>query len=325
MSSDELGCVSRYNKTKPGFETDCPVGAATRNRRSNLRAARCADNAEGIIVAKLAALAILATYNEQRFVSACIENLVRQGFETYLLDNESTDRTVEIARQYLGRGLIAIESLPRDGFYRWERILQRKVEIAETFDHDWFMHVDADEIRLPPPPFGTIREAIATVDANGYNAINFVELCFVPTREEPDHEHPDFQSTMRWYYPLRPCAHHRLNLWKRGHISVDLAGSGGHRVEFDGLRVWPADFPMRHYLFLSAAHAKAKWVDRVYDPEELKRGWHRSRAQLHASDIRLQSCRTLRLYRSDAELDASEPLTKHPVFTSRSEAEAPGG
>ncbi|QVL50509.1 MAG: glycosyltransferase family 2 protein [Thiocapsa sp.] len=276
-------------------------------------------------MAKLSALAILATYNEQRFVCACIENLIRQGFETYLLDNESTDRTVEIARQYLGRGLIAIESLPRDGCYRWERILQRKVEIAQTSGHDWFMHVDADEIRLPPAQFRTIREAIAKIDSQGYNAVNFMELCFVPTREEPDHEHPHFQSTMRWYYPLRPCAHYRLNLWKRGHVPVDLAGSGGHRVEFEGIRVWPTDFPMRHYLFLSAAHAKAKWVDRIYDPEELARGWHRSRAQLQAADINLQSCRELRLYRSDAELDASEPLTSHPVFRLRSKVGAPDG
>ena len=271
------------------------------------------------------ALALLATFNEERFVRACIENLIRQGFEIYLIDNESTDRTVEIARAYLGHGLIHIESLPRQGMYRWERILRRKTEIARDCKHDWVMHVDADEMRLPPPPFGTIREAIAEVDANGYNAVNFVELCFVPTREEPDHEHPDFQSTMRWYYPLRPCAHHRLNLWKRGHVSVDLAGSGGHRVKFDGLRVWPTDFPMRHYLFLSAAHAKAKWVDRIYDPDELERGWHRSRAELRAADIQLQSCRELRLYRSDAELDTSEPLTSHPVFTRRSEVGASDG
>jgi glycosyltransferase involved in cell wall biosynthesis len=263
------------------------------------------------------ALAILATYNEQRFVSACIENLIRQGFETYLLDNESTDQTVEIARQYLGRGLITIESLPRDGFYRWERILQRKIEIAQTSGHDWFMHVDADEIRLPPPAFGSIREAIAKVDAEGYNAINFVEFCFVPTREAPDHDHPDFQATMRWYYPLRPCAHHRLNLWKRQDAPPDLTTSGGHRIDFPGLRAYPIDFPMRHYLFLNIAHAKAKWVDRIYDPAELERGWHRSRAALHAADIGLQSCRELRLYRSDSQLDASDPLSSHPVLARR--------
>jgi hypothetical protein len=316
MSSNELGSATRYNKTTPSFETHRPV-EGIRNRRSNLRAAGRAHNAEGIIVAKLTALAILATYNEQRFVRACIENLTRQGFETYLLDNESTDGTVEIARQYLGRGLIAIESLPRDGCYRWERILQRKVEIAQTSDHDWFMHIDADEIRLPPPPFRTLREAIAQIDSDGYNAANFMEFCFVPTLEAPDHEHLDFQKTMRWYYPLRPSAHDRLSLWKRGDAPVDLSSSGGHRILFPAMRVYPTDFPMRHYLFLSITHAKEKWVDRTYDLEEIKRGWHRSRAELQAADIGLQSCRELRLFCSDAELDASDPLSSHPVLTRR--------
>lgn len=267
------------------------------------------------------ALAVLATYNEQRFVGACLKNLIRQGFEVYLIDNESTDHTLDVAREYVGHGLIHIESLVRHGIYSWERILQRKAEIARDCDHDWVMHVDADEIRLPPPDFGTILEAIEGIDSQGYNAINFVELCFVPTLEAPDHEHPDFQSTMRWYYPLRPCMHHRLNLWKRTPVPVELAASGGHRVDFEGIRVWPTDFPMRHYLFLSAAHAKAKWVDRIYDPEELKRGWHRSRAELRATDIALQSCRELRLYRSDAELDASDPLSSHPVLTRRTDTE----
>lgn len=268
-------------------------------------------------MAQITALAVLATYNEQRFVGACIENLTRQGFETYLLDNESTDRTVEIARQYRGRGLIAIESLPRDGVYRWERILQRKVEIAQISGHDWFMHVDADEIRLPPPRFRTIQEALGEVDSQGYNAVNFSELCFVPTREEPDHDHAQFQHTMRWYYAIRPFPNNRLNLWKRQPASPDLATSGGHQIDFPGLRVYPIDFPMRHYLFLSAAHAKEKWVDRHYDPQELERGWHRSRAQLQASAIRLQRAEELRLYRSDRELDASEPLQAHPVFAHR--------
>ncbi len=268
-------------------------------------------------MAKLMALAILSTYNEQRFVSACIENLTRQGFETYLLDNESTDQTVETARRYLGRGLIAIESLPRDGFYRWERILQRKVEIAQTSAHDWFMHVDADEIRLPPPTFRTIQEALEEVDSEGYNAVNFSEFCFVPTREEPDHDHPEFQHTMGWYYAIRPFPNNRLNLWKRQASSPDLSTSGGHQISFPGLKVYPADFLMRHYLFLSTAHAKEKWIDRKYDPEELERGWHRSRARLQASAIRLQSSKELRRYRSDQELDASEPLQAHPVLTPR--------
>src|SRR5262245_63675790 len=36
-------------------------------------------------------VAILATYNEERFVRNCIRNLVSQGASIYLIDNDSTD------------------------------------------------------------------------------------------------------------------------------------------------------------------------------------------------------------------------------------------
>ncbi|MCF7982822.1 MAG: glycosyltransferase family 2 protein [Thiohalocapsa sp.] len=259
-------------------------------------------------------LAILATYNEERFIDACMTNLVRQGLDVYLIDNESTDRTLEIAERYRGRGLVGTETLPRGGLYRWEQILARKAEIAADCGYDWCLHVDADEIRLPPARFATLAEAVTNADARGYNAINFMEFAFVPTLEDPDHEHPDFQQTMRWYYPFLPTPQYRLTLWKRQPAPVDLLNEGGHQVLFPGLRALPESFPMRHYLFLSVEHAKEKWVERPYAPDELERGWHKMRAALRASDIRLHSRRTLRTYTTDAALDDTEPLTAHPLF-----------
>ena len=162
-------------------------------------------------------VAILATYNEERFVRGCIKNLVAQGVDVYLIDNSSTDRTVEIAREYLGRGLIDIEAFPRgDGVYRWRDILRRKEELARTLEADWFMHVDADEIHLPPRKDRTLAEAFARVQKAGYDAVDFQEFVFVPTREDPDHDHPDYEKTMRWYYPFTPSPGLRLvRAWKK--------------------------------------------------------------------------------------------------------------
>ncbi|HMB42789.1 MAG TPA: glycosyltransferase family A protein, partial [Luteimonas sp.] len=42
-------------------------------------------------------IAVLAVRNEERFLAACLENLFRQGVQVYLCDNQSTDRTVEVA------------------------------------------------------------------------------------------------------------------------------------------------------------------------------------------------------------------------------------
>jgi glycosyltransferase involved in cell wall biosynthesis len=260
-------------------------------------------------------VAILAAYNEERFIAGCLEHFFEQGVEAYLIDNCSTDRTVAIAERYLGRGLVGIETFPRAKVHKWQQILERKEELAATLEADWFMHVDPDEIRLPPRSNRTLAQAFAEVDELGYNAVNFMEFVFVPTREAPDHDHPRFQQTMRWYYPFqrsfpewRP---HRRNAWKRQAEKVDLAGRGGHRVRFPGLRLYPQFFKMRHYIFLSVPHALCKYMNRKQDPAASQRGWASTRAGLTPEKIRLPSQKELRLFTSDDELDPSNPETRH--------------
>jgi len=255
-------------------------------------------------------VAILAAYNEERYIGGCLKHLIEQDVEVYLIDNCSTDRTVEIAERYLGRGLVDIETFPRaEGVYKWRPILERKEQLATVLEADWFMHVDADEIRLPPRSDRTLAQAFAEAEAQGYNAVNFLEFTFVPTREAPDHDHPHFQQTMRWYYPFLPFFPHRLNAWKRQPERVDLAG--GHRVRFPGLRMYPESFKMRHYLFLDVAHAVRKYAGRSYDAAEVRKGWHGWRAKLVPEKIELPSRKELRLYMSDDMLDPSDPWTQH--------------
>lgn len=262
-------------------------------------------------------VALLAVHNEERFVGACIEHLARHGVETYLIDNDSTDATVAIAEGYEGRGLAGLETVPRQGVYAWRPLLEHKAELAATLDADWFLHVDADEIRLPPRSGMTLAEALAEVDVLGYNAVNFQEYSFVPTKESPDHDHPRFLETMRHYYPFLPGLPDRLNAWRRQEEPVDLATSGGHCVDFPELRMYPQSFPMRHYLYLSVQHAIRKYVQRAYSPEEVAAGWHRRRAGLDAEGITLLSQAQLREYRSDDDLDPSEPWRSHPLFGPR--------
>jgi hypothetical protein len=220
------------------------------------------------------ALALIAAYNEERFIGSCLEHLFSQGIEAYLCDNDSTDGTVAIAERYLGAGLRAIERIPRDGTFRWREILRRKEALASELEADWFLHLDPDEIPLGPRSGQTLAEALADADAEDYNAVDFSELTFVPTRESPDHDHPDFRRTMRWYYPFAPADPHRVIAWKRQDQPVDLASSGGHRIQFSERRISPQRFRLLHYLFLSRAHAIGKYVSKVYDPKEVRDGRH---------------------------------------------------
>ena len=269
-------------------------------------------------------LALIAAYNEERFIGGCLEHLFSQGVEAYLCDNQSTDGTVAIASRYLGAGLRGIEHIPRDGTYRWRQILRRKEALAAELEADWFLHLDADEVPLPPTSgqFGqsgqTLAEGLAEADASGYNAVEFSELTFVPTREAPYHDHPDYRRTMRWYYPFAPTDLHLVRAWKRQAQPVDLASSGGHVVRFPGWRLWPHRFRLCHYLFLSPEHAVRKYVRKTYDPEEVRDGWHGWRARLTDGAIRLPSQAQLRTAATDDELDPSSPRTTHCLVWSES-------
>jgi hypothetical protein len=275
-------------------------------------------------------VAILASYNEQKFIRACLEHYLQQGIEVYLLDNDSTDKTLDIAREYLDRNLIGIERIPRHGMYQWRKILMRKEELADEIEADWLMHADPDEIRIAPTSAYTLAETIAEVDQQGYNAINFMEYTFLPVRESPDHDNAEFQKTMRWYYPFAQRYPHRLNAWKkqsrrwpgtkaflselmRNHRtapSVNLRDSGGHAVQFPGIHPYPVDFKLKHYIVLSLEHAIQKYVKKSFDPKEIE-GSHGWRATAKEHDFLLPSQSQMRLYTSDDELDATRPLKEH--------------
>jgi len=259
-------------------------------------------------------ISLIAAYNERRFIAACLEHLSRQGVQAYLIDNESTDETAAIARGYLGGVLIGLETLPRHGRYYQPDLLRRKEELALELEADWFIHQDPDEFRLSPRPDQTLAEALAEEDAKGYNAVNFLEFTFLPTREEPDHDHGRFLETMRWYYPFLPAFPHRLNAWKKQPQRVDLATHNGHRVHFPGLKMSPESFRMRHYLFLSGAHFTEKYGTRIHDVRAVAAGRHGWRARVSkdmSQALALPSREELRLDEGNGVLDPSNPRKIH--------------
>ena len=85
----------------------------------------------------------------------------------------------------------------------------------------------------------TLAEALAEADREGYNAVNFQEFTFVPTRESPDHDHPEFEETMRWYYPLLPRAMTTAEGMETPAEPVDLAVTGRPPRRVPGQQMYP--------------------------------------------------------------------------------------
>src|ERR687894_1459366 len=99
-----------------------------RSRDSGIEASRSTVTKEK---GSMRVVAILAAYNEERFIAGCLEHLFEQGVEAYLIDNCSTDRRVEIAERYLKRGLVGIETLPRtEDVFKQRSIHERKEQLA---------------------------------------------------------------------------------------------------------------------------------------------------------------------------------------------------
>jgi Glycosyl transferase family 2 len=226
-------------------------------------------------------VALVAAYNEADVIGQVVGALIDQGVQVHLLDDDSTDATIATVEPYLGRGVIGIERLadtlgPREpGRFEWERILRRKAELARTLDADWFIHHDADEFRESPWADVPLHQALARVDALGYNAVDFASFDFWPV-DDSFRPGDDVRRAFRFCSPQAAYDRLQVRCWKQAE-DVDLASSGGHDVAFEGRRVFPLRFILRHYPIRGRAHGERK-VLRERQPRFLEgeraRGWH---------------------------------------------------
>lgn len=270
---------------------------------------------------KIRIVALLTVRNEALHLDRCLRHLHEQGIETCVIDNESTDDSRKIAEQFIGRGVIRIETQPFEGYFDLVGQLRLKEKLCREIDADWFIHHDADEIREAPAPFKTLYEGILKADQEGYNAINFDEFVFLPTAEEESFEGTDYVETMRYYYYFEPWLLRQVKAWKNYGQLLDLVTSGGHSANFEGRKIYPDNFILRHYIVLSRTQAIAKYcIERTYSREEVERlGWHGSRANFNPTQLQFPSKHQLKILNSDGVWDKSNPWTKHSFFDGKND------
>jgi glycosyltransferase involved in cell wall biosynthesis len=265
-------------------------------------------------------VALLTVRNEERYLARCLEHLYSQRIETCLIDNGSTDNTLEIAQSFLGRGVIRIEHFPFNGCFELDKILLNEERLAAEIDADWFIHHDADEIREAPSPYKTLKEGIEDADRQGYNAINFDEFVFLPTSEDESFEGKDYVKEMRYYYFFEPHPLRRVNAWKKT-ANIDLHSSGGHRVKFETPKIFTVSFILRHYIVLSKSHAIEKYSSRIHSKADLQKGWMLERAAFALDWLKFPAkARLKRLNDSGNNWDKSEPWVKHEFLIGNSQA-----
>lgn len=231
-------------------------------------------------------VALISSFNEEDVIAQVIGDLIDNGCEVYLLDNHSTDNTVEVASQWLGRGLLQIESFPSDAGaavasqpdkqYLWREILLRKTRLAQELGADWIIHADADELRESPWPALNLREAFGVVDALGYNAVNFKLFNFRPV-DDSFVAGDDLRARFPYFEPGEWVNALQIKAWKHTGDELDLASSGGHNVAFANRNVFPIPFLLRHYPIRNSEHGRRKVLkERLprYTKQERAAGWH---------------------------------------------------
>ncbi len=229
-----------------------------------------------------------------------------------LIDHDSDDGTLELAKPYLGSGLIGMERMPWKGHFSLVAQLRRKREIIATLGHDWVVHVDADEWIMSPVEGETIRSALLKADSVGFNCANFSEFVFVPWSSE-DFMGTDYRRLMCTYYFFEPNHPRLMRAWKRDADFENIA-SGGHKLVGEVVRCHPGDFILRHYICLSVDHAWAKYRSRRFAVNEIDNlGWHRNRVIAKREKLMLRVSPGLRCLPkwNSRVFDRSMPMSEH--------------
>src|ERR1700692_466041 len=111
---------------------------------------------------------VIATRNEARHLAGCLE-AIRLFSEVYVVDSQSTDSTVEIARAF---GAEVVQFHYHGG---WPKKRQWALD-SLSFQNDWVLLLDADEV-FTPDLANEIREAIRDPHLIGYRV--FLRLNFL--------------------------------------------------------------------------------------------------------------------------------------------------
>jgi glycosyltransferase involved in cell wall biosynthesis len=255
--------------------------------------------------------AVLGVRNEAAHLRRALSAYTNQGIDVVIIDNASTDDTLAICREFLGRGLLRVEYLPWHGVFDLSAQLEAKDRIFKSLPHDWIIHADADEWLQSPRPGEGLVDGITRLAEQGFNAINFDQFVFLPEHQDTPEEYE--KVFLRYYYYHRPESAKRLmRAWKRIE-DFDHRESGGHKLKGANLRVAPENFVLRHYIVLSYSDAVSKYVGRKFSTNDIQKGWHRGRLNISAERLLLPDISRLKkLPRWDSkDFDRSTPYRTH--------------
>jgi len=230
------------------------------------------------------ALALMTTYNEEDIVEQAVADLFRQGLDVFVVDDNSSDGTVELLEAIArSSGRLFLDRDSRSHASRLDKkaLFDRLLMYAHQAvgnGYSWMMYVDPDELRRSPWPDVSLAEAFAHVESYGYNAVDFTVIDFRYAQGQRMTSAPYEEQMRHFEFGLRPGHFQQIKAWRHSpQIRTDLFAGRGHEAVFEGRRVFPLKFLLKHYPLRGREHARRKiYRDRFprYDPAEVAKGAH---------------------------------------------------
>ena len=225
-------------------------------------------------------LAVVTAYNEADVMEQLLERLTTGGIRVHVIDNWSDDATPDILERFAAKGSVAWERFPSTGttgHFELERLLSRVEEVANDSGAHWVIHHDADEIRESPWPGVPLIDALWAVEQWGYNCIDHTVFNFRPV-DNSWSPGDDLAASFPWCeFGDTPADFLQIKGWKPQATRLSMASNAGHEVKFEGRKVFPYKFLLRHYSIRSQEHGERKILRERqprWSPQEREKGWH---------------------------------------------------
>ena len=220
-------------------------------------------------------MAIFPVRNEADIIEATVGKLLDNGVRVHIMDNWSSDGTWELL-QAIENDNLYVERYPKDGedeYFQMTDILKRIEEIALQHPGAWILGQGSDEILRPPWPDMSLKDALYKVEKEGYNFITVLLHQFEPV-DDDFRRGMDPEEHFEYFWMEKKHLHRRI--WKQPEERVNVAGSASHDVNFNGRKIYPETFIMKHYRVRTQEQGEKKIEERKqrYDPEEIKKGYH---------------------------------------------------